>query len=222
MYVAGLRRRSAAALLPSSWVWIPPGAWIFLSSWCCVLSGRCLCDELITRPEEAVVRRCVWSRNFVNEEALPHWGLSRQRQTICVYKCVMEYCPSTERIPNVQIFIYCVNSYVFRHPFIVIRMLSWEAQKPFFHSFTCRRFNISDCSHVVTVDVLSECYLTYLYESISRIIRPIGSRLVQETATYRCDDTRGCVMQFWHPDDEHMCSKHVEAWNKTYCEIKSL
>ena len=39
-----------------------------------------------------------------------------------------------------------------------------------------------------------------------------------ETATYRCDDTRGCVMQFWPPDDEHMCSKHVEAWNKTYCE----
>jgi len=28
------------------------------------------------------------------------------------------------------------------------------------------------------------------------------------------DDTRGCVMQFWPPDDEHMCSKHVEAWNK--------
>jgi len=24
--------------------------------------------------------------------------------------------------------------------------------------------------------------------------------------TYRCDDTRGCVMQFWPPDDEHMCS----------------
>ena len=36
--------------------------------------------------------------------------------------------------------------------------------------------------------------------------------------TYRCDDTRGCVMQFWPPGDEHMCSKHVEAWNKTYCE----
>jgi len=36
--------------------------------------------------------------------------------------------------------------------------------------------------------------------------------------TYRCDDTRGCVMQFWPPDDEHMCSKNVEAWNKTYCE----
>ena len=32
--------------------------------------------------------------------------------------------------------------------------------------------------------------------------------------TYRCDDTRGCVMEFWPPDDEHVCSKHVEAWNK--------
>ena len=37
---------------------------------------------------------------------------------------------------------------------------------------------------------------------------------------YRCDDTRGCVMQFRPPDDEHMCSKHVEASNKTYCKTK--
>jgi len=50
------------------------------------------------------------------------------------------------------------------------------------------------------------------------IITPIGGRLVHRTApvhataTYRCDDTRGCIMQFWPPDDEHMCSKHVEAW----------
>ena len=29
-------------------------------------------------------------------------------------------------------------------------------------------------------------------------------------------------MQFWPPDDEHMCSKHVEAWNKTYCETNIL
>jgi len=32
--------------------------------------------------------------------------------------------------------------------------------------------------------------------------------------TYMCDDTRGCVMQYWPPDGEHMCSKHVEAWKK--------
>jgi len=28
-----------------------------------------------------VVRRCVWSRKLVNEEATVHWGLSRQKQT---------------------------------------------------------------------------------------------------------------------------------------------
>ena len=53
------------------------------------------------------------------------------------------------------------------------------------------------------------------------------SLLVHETATYGCDDTRGCVMQFWPPDDEHMCSKHVEAWNKLivkqkFCTSSSL
>ena len=25
-------------------------------------------------------------------------------------------------------------------------------------------------------------------------------------------------MQFLRPDDEYMCSKHVEALNETYCE----
>jgi hypothetical protein len=29
--------------------------------------------------------------------------------------------------------------------------------------------------------------------------------------TYRCDDTGDCLVQFWPPDDENMCSKHVEA-----------
>jgi hypothetical protein len=28
--------------------------------------------------------------------------------------------------------------------------------------------------------------------------------LVHETAIYGCDDTRGCVMHFWPPDDEHI------------------
>ena len=45
--------RPQAAHLLRSWVWIPPGAWIFV---CCeyrVLSGTGLCDELITRPEES-------------------------------------------------------------------------------------------------------------------------------------------------------------------------
>ena len=32
--------------------------------------------------------------------------------------------------------------------------------------------------------------------------------------TYRHDDTRDCIVQFRPPDDEHLCSKHVEAENK--------
>ena len=42
-----------AAHLLRSWVRIPPGAWIFVCCECRVLSGRGLCDELITRPEES-------------------------------------------------------------------------------------------------------------------------------------------------------------------------
>ena len=48
-----LRRRSLAARLPRSWVRIPPGAWMFVCCECRVLSGRGLCDGLITHPEES-------------------------------------------------------------------------------------------------------------------------------------------------------------------------
>ena len=55
----GLRRRSAAARLLRLWVRIPPGAWMFVCCECCVLSGRGLCDELITRPEKSYRLWCV-------------------------------------------------------------------------------------------------------------------------------------------------------------------
>jgi len=48
----GLRHRSVAARLLGLWVQIPPGAWMSVSCECCVLSGRGLCDGLITHPEE--------------------------------------------------------------------------------------------------------------------------------------------------------------------------
>jgi len=48
----GLRRRSTTPRLLRSSVRIPR-AWIFVCCECCVLSGRGLCDELITRPEES-------------------------------------------------------------------------------------------------------------------------------------------------------------------------
>jgi len=55
----GLRRRSATARLLRSWVRILPEAWMFVCCECCVLSGKGLCDELITRPEESYRLWCV-------------------------------------------------------------------------------------------------------------------------------------------------------------------
>ena len=51
--------RPVAAHLLRSWVRIPLGAWIFVCCNCRVLSGRGLCDELITRPEESYRLCCV-------------------------------------------------------------------------------------------------------------------------------------------------------------------
>jgi len=55
---------------------------MFVCCECCVLSGRGLCDGLITRPEESywLMRRCVWSRNLRNEEAMARVGPQRHRK----------------------------------------------------------------------------------------------------------------------------------------------
>jgi hypothetical protein len=47
--------RSPAGL----WVRIQPGTWMFVCCECCVLSGRGLCDQLITCPEESYRLWCV-------------------------------------------------------------------------------------------------------------------------------------------------------------------
>jgi hypothetical protein len=54
-----LRCRSAATRLVRSWVRIPLEAWMFVCCECCVLSGRGVCDELITRPEGSYRLWCV-------------------------------------------------------------------------------------------------------------------------------------------------------------------
>jgi len=77
--------------------------------------------------------------------------------------------------------------------------------------FTISLFHASTCfEHNVLIIRRSKLYYT-----ASGIIAPIGGRLV-----HRSDDTRGCVTQFWPPDDKHMCSKHVEAWNKLIVKLK--
>jgi len=53
---------------------------MFVCCECCVLSGICLCDELITRPEESYRLWCVVVcdlETFKNEEAMTPVGLQR-------------------------------------------------------------------------------------------------------------------------------------------------
>jgi len=52
-WLRGLRRGSTVAGLLGLWVRISPETWMSGSCGCCVISGRVLCDEMITRPEES-------------------------------------------------------------------------------------------------------------------------------------------------------------------------
>ena len=76
----GLRGRSAAARLMRFGFESRRGhgclMWLL-----CVVRQRSLrrADHSSTRVLPTVVRRCVWSRNIVNEEALTQWGLLCQK-----------------------------------------------------------------------------------------------------------------------------------------------
>ena len=59
-------------------------------------------------------------------------------------------------------------------------------------------------------------YHTYGWLSVAQIERVLSQSVsslyhLWYHHTYRCDDTRDCIIQFYPPDYEHMCSKHVEA-----------
>ena len=109
----GLRRRSSAARLLRSWFPIPPGSWTCVCCECCVLSGRGLCDGLITRPEEfyRLWRVVVCDQeNSKNEEAKarfravkiqPQWVVTAGKQTNkLVFVCRMFYSVNIFWIPN--------------------------------------------------------------------------------------------------------------------------
>ena len=78
-----------AARLLGLWVRIPPGTWRYVYCEWCVLSGRGLCDGLITRPQKPYRLWCVWVRSWSleNRKALAHKGLLRH--WIKSRKCVI-------------------------------------------------------------------------------------------------------------------------------------
>ena len=90
----GLRRRSTAAHLLRSWVRIPPGAWVFVCCDCCVLSGRGLCDGLITRPEESYR---LWRVGVCDQET-SYTKRLQPRQRAAKYKPTMGCNASRKKI----------------------------------------------------------------------------------------------------------------------------
>ena len=86
-----------------------------------------------------------------------------------------------------------------------------------FHASTCFEHMCSSSGGQIALHSL---WYHHTVRCTGREITAILSQPVHQTATYRCDGTRGCVMQFWPPDDEHMCSKHVGAWNKLIVKQK--
>ena len=73
----GKRRGSPTARSLGLWVRIPPGAWMSVSCECYVLSGRRLCDELITRPEESYRLWCVVVCDLETSRMRRHWPTGR-------------------------------------------------------------------------------------------------------------------------------------------------
>ena len=77
----GLRRRPAAARLLRLWVRTPPGAWMTVCCESCVLSGRGLCNGLITRPEESYRLWCVVVWSTISWMRRPWPALGRRAKT---------------------------------------------------------------------------------------------------------------------------------------------
>ena len=91
---------------------------------------------------------------------------------------------------NSSLLIFCVLLRVHLSIYFLLVINQLDVQK---FCFIVSLFHASTCfDHHVLIIRRSKLYYT-----ASGIITPIG-----------------CIIQFWPPDDKHMCSKHVEAWNK--------
>ena len=79
----GLKRRSTAARLLRLWVRIPPGMDVCLLWVLCVVRWRSLrrAHHASRGVIPTVMRRCIWSRNLKNEEALAFVGPQRHTHT---------------------------------------------------------------------------------------------------------------------------------------------
>ena len=98
--------RSTAARLLRSWVRIPPRAWMFVCCECCVLSGRGLCDELITRPGESYR---LW-RVVVCDQETSYARRLQPRQRAAKYKPTMGCSASRKKLLLLLLLLLLLSS----------------------------------------------------------------------------------------------------------------
>ena len=77
-----------------------------------------------------------------------------------------------------------------------------DAENLFYNKFiSCLYMFRAPCAHRQEVKIVFYSlwyHHTYRWPSGAQVESAHGA------ATYRCDDTRGCIIQFLPPDDEHM------------------
>jgi hypothetical protein len=134
--------------------------------------------------------------------------------------CVFDQISPPPTVTQMQLFniVPVIGSnLVWRVPYITL-------QNSFFYIYS-----VIKCTHCIT-SILSSMYANYLCQDLllpvvvncqwvefklgallKKYGSPVGTFLlsvdnapVHRTATYRCDDTRGCIIQFRPPDDGHM------------------
>jgi hypothetical protein len=96
---------------------IPPGTWMSVSCECCVLSGRGLCDGLVTRPEESYRLWCV-SNVFDHETSTKRGGPGPYRAVEPYKKKNMLLLPLIEILPVVSSLAFALD---ITHPVDVTR-----------------------------------------------------------------------------------------------------
>ena len=72
-----------------------------------------------------------------------------------------------------------------------------------FHASTCFEHMCSTSGRANLYYTASDIITLCRWPSGAQVERVL-SQPVHGTATYRCDDTRCCIIQFWPPDDEHI------------------
>ena len=138
---------------------------------CCMLWGRGLCDELISSRGvlPTVMRRCVWSRNLKNEEAMARVG--SQRHKIKKYGVrPTGYCWSYNTVHRLAYISWAANNHSTNYE--ISRLL----RNPKFSTVLSWPRQTLSPGQINTVHTL------YIYVSLSKVI--INITIYTPTHTY--------------------------------------